>query len=169
MGLDITAYKKLTPVQDGLAVLDKNGDLADSDSFFRISDLDITCTEKDWPGRTSGLEPGVFEFEERLDFWAGSYSGYNEFRNWLATVGGWESDEACWHGPATEGPFYELINFADNEGVIGPNTAKKLEKDFADFREEATKKATADWHMSDYDQWHNAFALAAKGGAIDFH
>jgi hypothetical protein len=33
-----------------------------------------------------------------------------------------------------EGPFVELIDFADNEGMIGPRAAAKLAKDFADTR-----------------------------------
>ena len=36
--------------------------------------------------------------------------------------------------PEKEGlPFVELINFSDCEGVIGPEVAAKLAKDFADY------------------------------------
>ena len=75
---------------------------------------------------------------------------------------------SCWSGQ--QGPFCELINFSDAEGIIGASVSAELAKDFAEFQERA---ASFDWqhpHFKElYQQWREAFELASDNGAVRFH
>jgi hypothetical protein len=74
----------------------------------------------------------------------------------------------------THGPFYELINFADHEGVIGPKTSAKLAGDFAAFAEKSKAFAESlsvedrDGWNELYELWRRAFEVAAHRGAVLF-
>lgn len=70
-------------------------------------------------------------------------------------------------------PFYELIWFADNEGVIAEVSAASL---LSDFRQHEAEYAAAhlgteggDYFVGKYADWMRACELAADGGLIDFH
>jgi hypothetical protein len=169
VGLDITAYKQLTEVADQPG----NEDGFVDDNLFHVDKVTLKWTERNFPGRTAGLNPDTFyDFEDSFGFRAGSYSGYNSWRNWLATVAGFDSADAVWNSAVIEGPFVELINFADNEGFIGPIVAAKLAKDFADHEAKAAKAATdahEGWYIEVYRDWKKAFEMAADNGAVDFH
>jgi hypothetical protein len=73
----------------------------------------------------------------------------------------------------TPGPFWELIQFADNEGYIGPTVAAKLATDFANWADRAKEFAkdpeVGEWWLVSYNKWRQAFELAADGGVVDFH
>ena len=110
-------------------------------------------------------------------FRAGSYSGYNHWRKDLAEHVGLElqpdGPNDYWGKPDTGQPFYELINFADNEGTIGPEAAADL---LADFRahEKSYVAAHSTGPMGEYDveryhHWILAFELASQGGMVVFH
>jgi hypothetical protein len=73
----------------------------------------------------------------------------------------------CWENHST-GPFYELINFFDNEGTLGPVVAAKLAKDFADHRSKAEQVEDV-FFVESYREWDKAFQMAAKQGAVEFH
>lgn len=162
MGLDVTAYRKLTPAPDGV---DEHGGA--TDGHVRLSDI----MEEHFPGRMEGIAPGVYSTADEFDFRAGSYGGYNEWRDELARLAGHSSARHVWSlikvNPALKGPFVELINFADNEGVIGPIVAAKLARDFTQFIGEA--EARGGWFLDRYRFWQRAFEMAADGGAVDFH
>ncbi len=166
MGLDITAYSKLVPAPN--AELDRDGYPVDWNSHFNAHKGVLAFTEENWPGRSGGIAPGVYTFGEALRFRAGSYGGYNAWRRDLTQLAGYASIDAVWSDAVTEGPFYELINFADNEGVIGAAVSAKLAKDFAEYAERA--EAFPDlWFVASYQNWRKAFELAADGGCVDFH
>ena len=169
MGLDITAYRQLTPAPD--AAFDKDGNLIEWQKFWQPGGS-MDWSEKNWPGRAEGIADSktVYSFAEEFDFRAGSYSAYNEWRDWLARVGGWKTAEDAWR--AESGPFFELVNFADNEGVIGPKVAAKLAKDFAahDGRARSMDPDGGDgYYYQLYRKWCRALDMAAENGAIDFH
>jgi hypothetical protein len=171
MGLDITAYKRLTPAEN--VEVDEAGYPVDWDRYVKANARGIEMIEATWPGRTEGLIPGqIYSFEDRLGFRAGSYGGYNRWRAWLARVAGYESDEWVWENQP-EGPFVELINFSDCEGMIGSVVASKLARDFAEH--EAKILADAEEPIEPYSAaalyrtWRQAFEMAADGGAVDFH
>jgi hypothetical protein len=96
---------------------------------------------------------------ETHGFQAGSYGGYNH----------WRADLQRQFNPSRDpdGPFYELIWFADNEGSIGPDAARDL---LADFREHAAAYVPPqDWPGEKYQDWTRAFELAADDGLVCFH
>jgi hypothetical protein len=169
MGLDVTAYRKLRKIETQM--FDADG-RPDHGTRLRIN--------PHFPDRAEGIEDGaVYDYEDSIDFRAGSYGGYNAWREQLAKLVGYPLTEhrdhggaivmrhaaSCWNGAT--GPFSELINFADNDGVIGPVVSKKLAADFARFEQQA--KATATWFAESYGLWKRAFEMAADGGAVEFH
>jgi hypothetical protein len=162
VGLDITVYRKLHPAPEGC------------EAAFNPHVLD-------YPERANGLPSGPVHGEVVFGFRAGSYSGYNEWREQLAKLAGypavlhrssWEKEQRARHAAgawaATEGPFWELINFSDCEGTIGPRVAFKLAKDFAEWQERADA-IDDDYFKSKYAEWRRAFETAQDFGAVDFH
>lgn len=164
MGLDITAYKGLIKVEN--PELDESGCPENWEAEITFS---TEYTERGFPGRTAGLpdEKEVYAFEDKCGFRAGSYSGYNNWRNQLAKLAGYKCDKDCWNNH-TSGPFYELINFFDNEGIIGPIVAAKLAMDFSEFKAKA--EAVEDEYLFEkYCEWRNAFIMASDNGVVVFH
>lgn len=162
MGLDITAYRGLVKVAN--PELDEYGSPVDWQSQWLAHPVSIGWAETHFPGRSAGIEPGaVYTFAETMRFRAGSYGGYNQWRSHLAEMAGYSE--------GTAGPFSELINFADNEGVIGPVVAAKLAADFREHEQRADEyaKKAGDWWLDKYRLWRRAFEMAADGGAVDFH
>lgn len=171
MGLDITAYRKL---EAALAQgFDADGEPLQMGAvrFYRNGDF---------PGRADDIDESVIYVpSESFEFHAGSYGGYNQWREQLAELAGYPLGEyvqwgvaaesrcvACWSG--AKGPFSELINFADNEGVIGASVSAKLAKDFAEHQAKAD--AHPDERFRDrYADWRLAFEMAANSGAVSFH
>jgi hypothetical protein len=165
MGLDITAYEKLTFAREQEDEDDDGGE-----GGVRV------YQNPDFPERADGLRKGIYRTDgETHRFRAGSYSGYSFWRGQLArgfmgleaTFMKWEVTEA--HAGL---PFYELVNFSDCEGFIGARTSVKLAKDFADHRDRAVK-LEADGKVCVgfvelYDEWARAFQIAARGGAVHF-
>lgn len=179
MGLDITAYRQ---VKKEDVVLNENGEPIDPSTKDYRYDLARVRANSDFPSRAEGIEDGHYSYEASHGFCAGSYSGYNWWRNELAKFAGYPAtayikygsetmrhDAGAW--AATSGPFYELINFSDCEGVIGPVVAKKLAQDFADFADRAMAyqpDIRGDWYAR-YLEWQTAFLMAADNGFVDFH
>jgi len=161
MGLDITVYRNITPVEN--PKLDEYGDLE--------GDVFKAYANDGFPGRAEGVENGkVYGYAETFGFPAGSYSGYNNWRNNLAKLAGYASAESVWEN-VTDGPFADLINFSDCEGIIGPVVAKKLLNDFLQFDEKAKTHAPNTWFYDSYKNWTKAFDhfdLVAKVQGVDF-
>lgn len=160
MGLDITAYK-------GLKKTDRKVDLNSEQWEEKYEDDKklqwwhpgvIAFTEEYWPGRSGGIEAStVYTYEEKYEFRAGSYSWYGQFRDSLKTL-------------TFASEFEELINFADNEGVIGAEASKRLHAAFVKSREEYEKRYLEDpYFVQKYSLWTKAFELASDNGAVDFH
>ena len=167
MGLDITAYRKLeATVPAGTAIDDVAA--ADMDDRFFVRAHHLAWVEATWPGRAEGLTTGLFRFAEAFSFGAGSYGGYNHWRDWLAHIAGFKSADQVWE-KKPQGPFVELINFADNEGFIGPVVSAKLAKDFAEHQAKVDALELDEDYQRAYSNWRKAFEMAADGGAIEFH
>ena len=168
MGLDITAYSRLSKVADPVM---EDECPVDWENQFHAHPASMSFTEENWPGRSAGVESGaVYTFAKKFGFRAGSYSGYGEWRRMLAAFAGVEDIDEAWREPK-EGPFIELINFANNEGIIGPTVAAKLAKDFAEHQARADDFGDddGDWWREQYAKWRQAFEMAADGGAVEFH
>ena len=169
MGLDITAYSKLALASDTKCY--ESGDPIDYENHVRFHASTLEWTEQHWPRFTNGIQPGIYSFEKALRFRAGSYSGYNSWRNDLCQFVHGASAERLWR-LKFRGSFTELICFADNEGVIGAVVATKLARDFecyAGTMAQIAGNAQNGWWFLQYRNWSTAFALAADGGAVHFH
>jgi hypothetical protein len=170
-GLDVTAYEKLTIVSS--PKFDKDGE--------PIGKNQIKLAPVKFVERFDGLAAGnVYHYQSSFDFRAGSYSGYNYWRNELAKLAGNKQtpyksfkgeielryDATVWKNH--RGPFWELIDFSDAEGVIGPVVCKRVYEDFIRYQAEA-KKHPDEYFRSSYEDWKKAFAMCANNGAIVFH
>lgn len=159
MGLDITAYKKLTMVEN--PKLDEDGYPENWETEWKPGE-GMVWSESCFPGSGEGVIPHtVYTYEDSFGFRAGSYSGY-----------GWWRDKL--EGLSDGNSFYELTNFADNEGVIGSVVSKKLYNDFisnSDNAEKYSKLIGEDgkYWLEKYKSWTKAFEMASDDGAVDFH
>lgn len=153
MGLDISAYRMLQGPIKGI-----NEDEDEKHVCIRVEEAFVE--------RADGLREGYYLGDRTFGFRAGSYSGYNHWRNQLAEVAGYGSDEGCWESKS--GPFWELINFSDCQGVIGPITSAKLAADFANYQAKAEAYGD-EYFLHCYNNWRKAFEIAAGHGAVIFH
>jgi hypothetical protein len=182
MGLDIAAYRGLTRAAEGEGLHPEYAEEADYEhGWFRLYKND------EFPGRAGEIDDeGIYRATEEFGFRAGSYSGYNEWRDQLAALVGhpsekhvvaasehlmlgdrWSHAASVWNNPAP-GPFMELINFSDCEGTIGTTVSAKLAKDFADWQEKADAHED-EWFREKYADWRKAFEMAADNGCVVFH
>lgn len=153
MGLDITYYRQLAPAVK--VEMDGDGNPKPYDKFFK-GGSSMEWSESVWPGRAAPWRAEqIYSFSEAASFHAGSYGGYYHWRRQLAEL----SDDAE--------DFAELVNFADNEGVIGSIVSKKLAADFAKNRALAEK--VDEYFFEKYKEWQKAFETAGDGGAVEFH
>jgi len=183
MGLDISYYSNLK--MSGPCT----GDDSDYDCDVRV------CNEECFEYQLGSLKRDyLYEStsnSQHGSFGAGSYSGYNQWRNELAIMAGYNGAEEVWQDESFDSfkrfnlrkdkldyiigdpvekvkPFYELINFSDAEGYIGSEVSKKLYQDFVDFDEKA-KNHTEGWFYRKYCEWKEAFRIASNNGAVGFH
>jgi hypothetical protein len=86
------------------------------------------------------------------------------------------SDPTCYLqnlGDYEDEPFYEFLNFSDQEGYIGPEAAADLAVDFATHAsviEPQLKAVSPVWAPLDetYRRWQAMFELAAGEGAVQY-
>ena len=179
MGLDITAYSKLIHIgkhaDDWCDQYDKTGNRIHVQAYAystfpqSFRGIPVTRTRASASGESTFFDGGCYALTpetQTYGFQAGSYIGYGRWRDNLAQQ----------FNPArdADGPFYELIWFADNEGTIGPEAAADL---LADFREHAGRYQPTGRGCEGYEahfraryaDWTRACELAADNGLIDFH
>jgi len=170
MGLDITYYKgplfkieNQTPEtlgEDFYDVACDNGWLVPSNhnGFSRHAPLDI----------------GVpYETQGAWSFRAGSYSSYNRYRERLCLLFVEVDTRVVWDNQDKYRgkPFFEQIDFGDNEDTIGPEVCAKLARDYEEHRDQAVEAwGQGDYALQTYDQFLLAFKVAGEsGGAVDYH
>lgn len=170
-GLDITAYENLTIVRS--PQFNKDGEPAGQNQ--------VKLAPVHFAERFAGLTPGaVYRYQSSFEFRAGSYSGYNYWRNELAKLAGYgQTPHKSFNGKAElrydatvwnikRGPFWEFIEFSDAEGVIGPVVCKRVYGDFLQYQSAAAKHSD-EYFRTSYEDWKKAFSMCANGGAIVFH
>lgn len=168
MGLDITWASNA-----------KLSDFSATDDAGDEHGLERVYANPYFADRANDLPEGWYEVGETGRFRAGSYGGYNHWREKLAEFSGWPLSQYDQFGraypsyaksawDASEGPFWELINFSDCEGCIGPAVSAKLLADFDAHREAMLAKGDEHF-MCIYDEFRNAFAKAMQGGFVKFH
>lgn len=180
MGLDITAYSSVKPLT-GL-LFDEDGEVTNFEGDYTRIYLN-----DDFPGRASELEgiKYVSTDDSECHHFAVGYGGHNFWREELARMAGYPAadierygrvekrhDAGAWISDS--GPFWELINFSDCEGIIGASVSAKLAKDFAEFDDKAQRHDSEIPVMRDrfyglYQKWRQAFELAAQNGMVHFH
>lgn len=172
MGLDISCYCDIE-------LIGSNEDY-ESDEMWDAG-YNYFWINRDFPDVADDIESGWYSYGGQIDFRAGSYGGYNNWRRTLCQLIHGVSVETFWEDSEDyKGkPFYELINFSDCEGIIGPKTCAKLANDFNDYRElvrSARAKTHAiqgyrgqDYWMESYDEWLQGFSFAANTGVVQFH
>ena len=159
MGLDISVYKNLKIIDKTKINFDKD----EQDDYLEIYDQDF---KKQLDG--SDLIIGeYYDYDYAKEFRAGSYSGYNYWRNELAKLAGYESDVFVWEN-VEDGVFVELINFSDCDGIIGSKISKKLYNDFCEFDNTASLKDGGFYYI--YKEFKEAFKIASENnGCVLFH
>jgi hypothetical protein len=188
MGLDITAYSNLKHIgkhefdpllnegEPGPHCYYENHVQAYAYDSFPDSFRGLPVIGTEHHGSSAFLASGCYEITPKTEthgFRAGSYSGYGQWRQNLASQFNPAALYLDRKGPGMakpdpELPFYELIWFADNEGCIGPEAAADL---LADFREHADKYVDPydGYGRQKYDDWTRAFELASASGLVEFH
>ena len=164
MGLDITAISHAKRVGNLDAVLRLYDD-CDGVGVYLAEGV---------PNLLDGKPPGRYKGRDIFEFRAGSYSGYNAWREWLCKTFLDVAPEVVWKRPKKFAgkPFVELINFSDCEGAMGPITCSKLYLDFSNKTfEEAAELACPNGYDYDdrYKNWMKAFEIGSKDGFVTFH
>ena len=178
MGLDIGAMSGLKDApgkicdEDWEIIDEKTGEW--EDGKFYVANIN-----PDFKEQAEGLEANkVYGYEEYFNFRAGSYGGYNQWREMLCNMAlGLDPNDLWNHKDKYKGePFYELINFSDCEGTIGSVTCKKLFNDFKKFRARAKGYSNGlppsydgEYWFQKYEEWMKAFKMGADNGCVDFH
>ena len=187
MGLDITYYNNIKKIDIEIDEDDDNY----QDKLEQLYNNNFFMAYKGYfPYQFGDLEDNVFyENDYNEGFYAGSYGGYNVWRNLLSILAGYKNSEYVWKNfnnlirknklnvingeNISFPPFYELINFSDAEGIICSDICKKLYKDFVDFDEKAQEKIHdekfGEYFYEKYKEWTQAFKIASDNGAVSFH
>jgi hypothetical protein len=124
MGLDIFAASKIKKISEEF-----NRDFEDLEVEGEV----VRVMINDSFVSHDHLTNGIYSYEgESIDFCAGSYGTYGGFRSDLCMLAHKVTPNIVWNNPDIYkgSDFYELINFSDCEGAIGPTTASKLLSDF---------------------------------------
>ncbi len=162
MGLDITAYSQL---KDTGRPIDWAVDEVNAYIPHNHQDFAKRCVE---------FTPGnAFEYEGELHAHIGRYIAFGQWREKLAVLAGYSPvigsyrpySAGAW--ASTEGPFWELINFTDCDGVLGTAVCQKLAKEFTDYEASARLLGDEDF-LYTYLQFKAAVELASDGGAVVF-
>lgn len=173
MGLDITAYQ-------GITILPEHEITDDCWDYHNVLYINQDNFLPGW-NHAAGLPEQKYiciEAENKFSFRAGSYTGYGDWRRWLAHVALGITPEDVWDqafSPELAAlPFSHLICFSDCEGVIGPEVSRKLALDFAQFRPHALEASKAEGdpfghYIQVYDDFTLAFQMATLNGAVKFH
>ncbi len=158
MGLDVSAHCCVTPVEDTTR----------NDDWHHEHDHVNLYKNPSFPAQFEGMIEGWHDAYDSYHFCAGPYSRYNRWRAELCRAVHNVEPEIVWNDASYAGePFYELINFADNEGTIGTAVCGKLMRDFA-AHGVILKRGRDRYFAHKYDQWAEAFRMGANGGAVCF-
>jgi hypothetical protein len=169
MGLDISAYSNARLITDHEPLEDE---WCEDENHVNAYITD-GAFHRSFRGLLNGHCYDVSESEGH-GFRAGSYGGYNYWREDLARFALGVDPGEVWTAPLgyQDAPFFELINFSDCEGAIGPEAAVDLLKDFYDHRDKYRASHSVldrTYDLERYDDWTKACELAAAGGLIIFH
>lgn len=167
MGLDCTAYKNIQTMNSE----EIEYDYYDEDQEYKTPKNGVCFyLNKGFPNSALDIiENATYKYEDTFSWRAGSYSGYGEWRNWLATIAGFQSSKDFWQKANINTPFYQLIYFSDAEGTLGTLTCKKLLEDFIKFENQVNSlHESYNYFKEFYQTWKKALEFASQNGAISF-
>lgn len=174
MGLDITAYKGVKPINE--PALDEYSDVLGR----AAKQVVISIGNSEWK-QGDDLEVGqVYEFSDVISVYSSSYSTYGNLRNELARIAGYKpliagskyrgiyAARVCdeWE-QGKRGILSELICFADNEGEIGTKTTRKILNDLNTVSKRADE--LNEWNLGLLTDLIQTFEFAAVDGFVQFH
>lgn len=118
--------------------------------------------------RGDGLIDGIYDVSgAAFHFTCGSYSSYLRFRELLARLSGHTFLEVVEAGDKLKDvPFFEQINFVDDNGFLGPKSCLALCGDYEEYADKAREVFGDD--ITRYLNWLRACQLAANTGIIVF-
>ena len=118
-----------------------------------------------------GLDISLYESVD--GFRAGSYSGFGQFRELLASSANIVLDNMVGFGGKTEWteeePFYELIYHSDCDGELTSMDCESLMEDFTDERRDAFIETVGEedkYHIGRYDLWEQFIRRCAENYGI---
>ncbi len=158
MGLDISVYTNLRAAT--LPIDEDNWVDAEGEEFLHNEGHSFLerCPELN--------EPQIGEYV--CGFRAGSYTGYNRFRDQLAFKVSGKPAEDYWNAGTENLPMHDMINFSDCEGYIGTASCKRLADQFTEhlpglvFDDPYFNQKVREWAI--------AFKIAAdNNGCVVFH
>ena len=178
MSLNLVAFKHIRKLEN--IAVDEKGRPRHTDTGKRVREACFQAVvHEDYPQRATDIEDqGFYTFGSMLYAATVAPSVYVRWREQLAAFAGYRlaRDRDASAGKshlagaraAKAGPFWELLNFSDREGVIGATVSAKLAEDFA------THDSRADAHpqksFRDMYAWlRRAFAMASDQGAVSFN
>lgn len=159
MGLSVSVYKNIKPCSD-------------EDANFVAYVVD-----KSWKWKVKNLIYNQSYKGDRIDNVGVDYGyGFHGlFRGFLLSIAG-RQDLLCEDGKVdyekiyTENglPFFDLIDFADNEGCLDWEVSERILSDFDLYAEKAKK--SDNYVMSErYAKWHDVFRAAVEHkGVVEF-
>lgn len=168
MGLDISYYRSWKPYEGEI----KDWDHAEEITMSQNIDLTHIWNNEEFKGRAPDMPEWVVAGEGG-HFRAGSYGGYNQFRDHLCRALHGFPVTDLWKKPDEEMKEYamwELLHFSDCEGVLDGACCARLHEQL----EENWDKIVAffgddSWDLEKLGYWREAFEAAAGEGFVRFH
>lgn len=185
MGVVLSAYGKAIPVEGHVLPVRSDGvpeypeDWWEQDGH-EDGDHRVAFAYAGMEQSLDGLMAGqCYEVQDRIEALARSYTGYGIIREHICHAVLGIEPETVWHNAEEyrDKPMYEFINFADNEGCIGPAACARLAADFEQNREkfvlyaesvssDDTDDYSAEELVESYDRLAEGFRHAADTGLV---
>lgn len=172
MGLDATAYSHVELVAEHVAPREWCDDETHVFAWaydFPRSYRGLAAPAVEWDARYIGGRCYVSTNRTETNHVHASYSSHGRFRELLARAVERDARDYWNGGVGEDAPFYELINFADNEGCIGPDAASDLVADFAKHADQFAAVTDDEHWVRHYADWQRSVQLASNDGLINFH
>jgi hypothetical protein len=197
MGLDIRSYSKLENKGMPQGYESEDFDIweivnIDDDSFIFYNDGSNSYSveykladggSRFGIDRCDDLYPGLYHESHETcshSFSAGSYGCYNDFRRDICLCVNGVHPQEIWENPDKwrKSPLFELINFSDCEGRIGPEVCKKLLNEmkenylnFIKFLVDSYSEYdihSIEYYKIRYENFIKCFEIASENGVVIF-
>ena len=181
MGLDITSLSRILTKESNPIDFEFRELLEETvETFYINPEFYDQCSNYTIEGQNT-IEYIRMEESMEIEFKAGSYRGYNEWRRQLCEFANDGLDIAdLWDNfdKYKDAPFASMLNFSDCEGALDYLACEGLLKDFIDNKDVITEKVKAHTRMGEmdkdhwieiYDSFTQAMSCASNEGVMIFH